>query len=153
MYRSEGNSRDLVLFFYQAGPGDGTRAIRLGGKRLYQLSHCPLLSGHFKECFLILKGATANSAQHRPTVEPAGRENRLPLVLCEDPVWELAAPQPLQLTAAPPPLYLRLKSNKRLQASGSQHRATPEDALGPSGYTQKPKTLRGEPAAPCLPQH
>lgn len=37
--RSENYLKELLLSFYHVGAGDGTQASKLGGKRLYPLSH------------------------------------------------------------------------------------------------------------------
>lgn len=39
MWRSEDYLQESIIFFYQEGPRDQTRAVRLGTKHLYLLDH------------------------------------------------------------------------------------------------------------------
>lgn len=39
VWRSGDNVKELVLSFHQVGPGARTQVMKLGGKRLYPLSH------------------------------------------------------------------------------------------------------------------
>lgn len=48
----EDSLQESVLTFYQVGPGDQTRVIRLGGKLLYQMCHFAGLKALFLSPFV-----------------------------------------------------------------------------------------------------